>query len=372
MSGTIGTLYTYSTGGSASNLGHPVQYLIDWGDGSNSGWLAVGTTSASKFWTSTGNYLVKAQARCSSDTSIVSSWSGILSVTIGQQVCTYSISPTSANIGSGGVWGQIVNVTAEANCPWTAESNSGSWDWLGISAGWSGTGNGTVTWHAFENNSANPRSGYLTIAGQAFTVTQPGVQETVSTPTTPSGTASGTINTGYTYSIGGSSSSLGHNVQYLMDWGDGTNSGWLPVGTTSSSKFWTSTGNFLVTAQARCALDTSVVSGWSTGLTVTISGSGISIISPNGGENWKAGTTQTISWTYSDSPGNYVKIELLNGEAVNRTIAYRTSIGSSGSGSYSWRMFRFQTTGSDYKIRVTSFSDSSYTDTSDNNFTISK
>ena len=278
-SGATGISYTYSTGGSTSSYGpsHSVQYLFDWGDGTNSGWLSVGTTSSSKFWTSTGNYLVKSQARCSSDTSIVSSWSGTLSVTIGQQVCTYSIFPTSANIGSGGVWEQIVNVTAGANCPWTAESNSGSWDWLGISAGWNGTGNGTVTWHAFENNSANSRSGYLTVAGQAFTVTQPGIQK-----------------------------------------------------------------------------------------------SGISIISPNGGENWKAGTTQTISWSYSDSPGKYVKIELLKGEAVNRTIAYRTSIGSGGSGSYSLKIQKFQTAGSDYKVRITSFSDSSYTDTSDNNFTISK
>ena len=64
-------------------MGHSVQYFIDWGDGTNSGWLSVGTTSANKSWNSPNTYPVKAQARCSTDTSVVSTWSGTLSVSIG-------------------------------------------------------------------------------------------------------------------------------------------------------------------------------------------------------------------------------------------------------------------------------------------------
>jgi len=65
-----------------SNLGHSIQYLLNWGDGANSGWLPVGTTSASHSWTSAGTYLVKAQARCATHTSIVSPWSSPLTVSV--------------------------------------------------------------------------------------------------------------------------------------------------------------------------------------------------------------------------------------------------------------------------------------------------
>jgi len=71
-----------STGGAVSNLGHAVQYFFDWGDGTNSGWLPVGTTSASKIWTTAGTYPVQAQARCATTTTVVSSYSTSLSVAI--------------------------------------------------------------------------------------------------------------------------------------------------------------------------------------------------------------------------------------------------------------------------------------------------
>ena len=97
-----------------------------------------------------------------------------------------------------------------------------------------------------------------------------GPAESVSTPPLLTGASSGTINASYTYSISGSSSNYGHPVQYLFDWGDGTNSAWLPVGQASASKSWRSHGTYSVKAQARCSTDTSVVSGWSSGLSVTI------------------------------------------------------------------------------------------------------
>jgi len=97
------------------------------------------------------------------------------------------------------------------------------------------------------------------------------ISETISTPSTPSGPTSGTIGTSYSYSTGGSSSSLTHPVKYRFDWGDGTYSNWLPVGTTGASKSWSLAGSYTVKAQAQCATDTVAVSNWSSGLTVTIS-----------------------------------------------------------------------------------------------------
>ena len=74
------------------------------------------------------------------------------------------------------------------------------------------------------------------------------------------------------FSTGGSTSSIGHSVEYRFDWGDGSLSGW---GGPNASHSWNSTGFFLITAQARCATHTSVVSGWSSGLIITISGTAV-------------------------------------------------------------------------------------------------
>jgi hypothetical protein len=106
---------------------------------------------------------------------------------------------------------------------------------------------------------------------KTITVLPMPIVEFVSTPAIPDGAT--TVNSGssYAYSTGGSSSSLGHPIQYFLDWGDGSNSGWLPAGTTSAQKAWSTPGTYLVKAQARCATHTSVVSGWSVTLSVTIS-----------------------------------------------------------------------------------------------------
>ena len=95
-----------------------------------------------------------------------------------------------------------------------------------------------------------------------------------------------------------------------------------------------------------------------------------SVTSPNGGETWVAGTPQTIRWSYTGSPGSHVKIELLKGGVLNRTITNSALTGSAGNGSYTWRIPSTQTAGSDYQVRVTSTSNSPYTDTSDSNFVV--
>jgi hypothetical protein len=104
----------------------------------------------------------------------------------------------------------------------------------------------------------------------------------------------------------------------------------------------------------------------------TIAAPTITIVSPNGGEILTAGTTQTIQWTYAGNPGSRVKIQLLKGGVLNRTIKSFISKGSGGNGSFDWHIPSTQVPGSDYQIRVTSTSNNSYSDTSDSNFTISK
>jgi len=92
--------------------------------------------------------------------------------------------------------------------------------------------------------------------------------EIVNTPNQPNGvTSSSTTGRTYTYSTGGSYSSLGYSVEYRFDWGDGSYSAWSS--STTASHYWSSVGTYTVRVQARSAY-TSVVSSWSSGLTVSI------------------------------------------------------------------------------------------------------
>ncbi len=76
----------------------------------------------------------------------------------------------------------------------------------------------------------------------------------------------------------------------------------------------------------------------------------ITIVSPNGGERWIPGSTQTIRWiTTGITLGPKVKIELLKAGSLKLQIAYDAP----NSGSYTWVIPSTLTIGSDYKIRIT-------------------
>ena len=92
----------------------------------------------------------------------------------------------------------------------------------------------------------------------------------------------------------------------------------------------------------------------------------ITVISPNGGQSWVAGTKHAITWSVTNLTG-YVKIELLKSGSPVRTI---TSSVAASSGSYNWSIPTSQSSGSDYRIRITSTSNPAVSDTSDANFTI--
>ena len=97
----------------------------------------------------------------------------------------------------------------------------------------------------------------------------------------------------------------------------------------------------------------------------------LTLATPDGGERWKAGTRQTVNWTYVNVSGS-VKIELLKGDALYRVIGYATPRRNDGIGSYSWAIPSNQTAGADYKIRITSLIDPGCNDTSNADFAITR
>ena len=96
----------------------------------------------------------------------------------------------------------------------------------------------------------------------------------------------------------------------------------------------------------------------------------LTVTSPNGGESWKRSTSHTIGWSYSGSPGSKVNIVLMKRGTNVGTIASNVPIGSSGKGSYIWKIPSNRQTGTDYKITVQSTSQPAVKDTSNNYFTI--
>src|SRR5205085_12702790 len=110
---------------------------------------------------------------------------------VGTQTCTFRLSPTGASVGAASGTGNFA-VTVENGCTWTAVSSDTSW----LTTSSTGSGNGTVNYSFTQNTGTNQRSATITVGGQVYTVTQPGLSCTFTlAPTSASvGAASGTSN----------------------------------------------------------------------------------------------------------------------------------------------------------------------------------
>lgn len=90
--------------------------------------------------------------------------------------CTFVVSPSAQGVTSAGGAGSVF-VRSAASCTWTATSAA---NWLTLTGGANGTGNGTVNYTVAANAGAT-RTGTLTVAGQPFTVTQIATQASLVT-----------------------------------------------------------------------------------------------------------------------------------------------------------------------------------------------
>ena len=90
------------------------------------------------------------------------------------------------------------------------------------------------------------------------------------------------------------------------------------------------------------------------------------LTSPNGGEEWAVGSTQKITWVSVNVSGN-VKLDIYKNDVLDSTITPGISVAA---GTYAWIVPATQTSGSDYRIKVTSASDISVSDESDADFSI--
>ena len=97
----------------------------------------------------------------------------------------------------------------------------------------------------------------------------------------------------------------------------------------------------------------------------------ITVAAPNGGESWKVASKHTLRWKYTVDIGPTVKVELLKGDSVAKIIASNAVSGISGTGSLPWTVPKDLAYVNEYRLRVTSNTNASCTDTSDKTFTVS-
>ncbi|MGB7068167.1 MAG: BACON domain-containing carbohydrate-binding protein [Pyrinomonadaceae bacterium] len=83
--------------------------------------------------------------------------------------CVYTLTPASMNINESG-GSRSFSIASGVGCPWTAVVGPNS-TWITITAGSSGTGNGTVTFSA-SANTGSERTGTIVAGGQTFTLNQ--------------------------------------------------------------------------------------------------------------------------------------------------------------------------------------------------------
>ncbi len=78
----------------------------------------------------------------------------------------------------------------------------------------------------------------------------------------------------------------------------------------------------------------------------------ITVSSPNGGEVWSASTTQTITWTSTNTAGDeWVSIQLYEGDDYRETIGQPTV----GAGSFDWAIQHWIGDSTDYRVYVRAY-----------------
>ncbi len=97
-------------------------------------------------------------------------------------------------------------------------------------------------------------------------------------------------------------------------------------------------------------------------------GIALRVTSPNGGESWPLGSTQTITWVAADEGGANVAIALLKASSVVLTIASATP----NDGSFDWTIPTNLAVAGDYRIRISAATAPSISDVSNAMFSLTE
>ena len=231
---------------------------------------------------------------------------------------TFSINPTSTNLSNAAASGRTIGVAASVS--WTAASNV---SWITITAGGSGTTNGTVTFSVTTNAGASSRTGGVVVAGaglsQTCVVTQAGSPATLSINPTSTNLTSAAWN-GRTIAVAGN-----------VSWTATTNVSWITItGGASGTSNGPVTFN-VATNSATSRTGGIVVAGGGISRTCTVVQAGVSApVAPTNVVATKGSYTNMVrvTWTLSDGATGYEVWRFTNS---NSSLASKIASGLSGS-----------------------------------------
>jgi hypothetical protein len=172
---------------------------------------------------------------------------------------------------------------------------------------------------------------------------------------------------GSTQSISWSSSNLSGNIKIELSTDGGATYPALIAASTANdgAEPWVVTGSATTTARIRLTSVSIPALNDVSDANFSLLQPSITVLSPNGGENWIAGTTQSIQWTSSNLSGN-VNIDLSTDGGATYPIVVAAN--TSNDGLESWTVASTGTPSA--RIRVASATTGTISDASNANFTI--
>jgi hypothetical protein len=163
---------SFSSDGGTGTVTVTTTPACTWTAASGSQWIAV-TTGASGTGTGTMSYSVSANTGTeprSGNLTVAGQSVAVSQVARDVTPCTFVLSPGQVQVGKDAGGGTFA-VAAPAECAWEARSSA---DWLTVTAGSAGTGNGSVSYSFTRNSAATDRTGTIAVGNQTFSVAQRG------------------------------------------------------------------------------------------------------------------------------------------------------------------------------------------------------
>jgi hypothetical protein len=202
------------------------------------------------------------------------------------QGCSFTLSSTDASARATGDSGAF-DVRAADGCGWSAASNA---DWLSVSSGAQGSGNGTVR-YTVAANTGGQRVGVISVAGHTFTVTQAGGCSFSISPDS------------VTIPAGGESSSFAINGSGGCAWTVTATASWITI-TSDASGNGGATVQFAVAANSGASRTGTITAAGQTftvvqkgACTFNVAPETIAIGSGGGSQNVTISTSGECSWS---------------------------------------------------------------------------
>ena len=226
--------------------------------------------------------------------------------------CSYSIGTL---FSSGGGTGSV-SVSGASGCTWEAVSNS---NWITITSGSAGSGNGTVRFSVAANSTSGPRTGGLTVAGEFYAVSQEGGQS-CSYSISPASQSIG---------ASGGNGTVGVSTTSGCGWTAVSNASWITL-TSGSSGSGNGTVYYMVSANSGASSRTGTLTIAGSTHTVTqagqscsysISPASQSIAASGGNGTVSVSTTSGCAWT-GVSNASWITLTSGSSGSGNGTVNY--------------------------------------------------